>query len=103
MQYLVDFAVEHNAMPTPELVSTAGELFPAGRVAIKAAGRYVLQQIEESTFEVGMLAAPEGPATNTTRGDDLAHSLPAGAPGTDAAWEFAKLWTSDEGQQIVLT
>lgn len=103
MQFLVDLAVTHGAMPTPELVSTSGDLFAAGRVGIKAAGRYILQQIEESTFEVGMIAAPEGPVTNTTRGDDLAHSLPAGAPGQDLAWDFAKLWTSDEGQQIVLT
>jgi ABC-type glycerol-3-phosphate transport system substrate-binding protein len=103
MQFLVDLATVHGAMPTPELVASAGEQFPAGRVALIAAGRYLLQDIEESTFEVGMLAAPEGPVTNTTRGDDLAHSLPSGAPGQDAAWEFAKLWTSDEGQQIVLT
>lgn len=103
MQYLVDMAVDLEVMPTPELVGSAGDLFAAGRVGIKAAGRYILKSIEESTFEVGMIAAPEGPVTNTTRGDDLAHSIPVGAKREDLGWNFAKLWSSDEGQEIVLT
>lgn len=103
MKFLVDMAVEQKVMPTPELVGSSGDLFAAGRVGIKAAGRYILQSIAESDFEVGMIVAPEGPVANTTRGDDLAHSIPVGTKRQDLGWNFAKLWSSDEGQQIVLT
>lgn len=107
IQWLVDLVREDGAMPTPEQVSSAGDLFAAGRVGIKAGGRYVLQQTLESEFVangmIGMVVAPEGPVTNTTRGDDLAHSIPAKTKRPDLGWDFAKLWTSDEGQKEVIT
>ena len=107
IQYLVDMVREHGVMPTPEQVSTGGDLFAAGRVGIKAAGRYVLNQTRESPFvnegNVGMIAAPVGPVNDTTRGDDIAHSIPSLAKNQEAAWNFAALWATDEGQQIVLT
>jgi len=107
MQWLVDLVLEDGAMATPEQVSSSGDLFAAGRVGIKAGGRYVLQQTLESEFVandmIGMVVAPEGPVTNTTRGDDLAHSIPLNTKRPDLGWEFAKLWTSDEGQQQVIT
>lgn len=107
IQFLVDMVLEYGAMATPEQVASAGDLFAAGRSAIKAAGRYVLDSIKDSDFanngKVGMIAAPSGPVANTTRGDDLAHSVPKDAARQDLGWAFAKLWTSDEGQQTVIT
>jgi multiple sugar transport system substrate-binding protein len=107
MNWLVSLVQENQAMPTPEQVASAGDLFAAGRVGIKAGGRFVLDAIKESEFalndKVGMVVTPTGPVAGTTRGDDLAHSIPAGSERADLGWEFAKLWTSDEGQQQVIT
>ena len=62
----------------------------------------MLDSLFKSNFTVGMVIAPEGPKANTTRGDDLAASIIKNAKNRDAAWVFAKMWTSDDGQKIVL-
>jgi multiple sugar transport system substrate-binding protein len=103
IQFLVDMVRKDKVMPTPDQNNSDGEFFAAGRVGIRAAGRFILQSIEESKFEVGMVVAPNGPKTNKTRGDDLAHSIPIKSKRQDLGWNFAKLWTSDDGQKIVLT
>ena len=49
-----------------------------------------------------MVRGPKGPKADTVRGDDLAASILKDAANPDAAWEFAKMWTSDDGQKLVL-
>lgn len=102
IQWLVDFVQKHKSMPSSVETQSGGNLFAAGRVAIQMAGRYILQSIDKSKFKPGMAIAPAGPKANTTRGDDLASSILKEAPNRDRAWEFAKMWSSDDGQKIVL-
>jgi multiple sugar transport system substrate-binding protein len=107
IQWLVDFTQKYKAMPTSADTGSSGtggvtDLFAGGRTAIKLAGRFVVETLIKSTFTVGMVIAPEGPKANTTRGDDLAASIIKNAKNPTAAWEFAKMWTSDDGQKIVL-
>ncbi len=107
IQFLVDFTQKHKAMPTSVETGSSGsggatDLFAGGRTAIKLAGRFVLDSLLKSSFEVGMVIAPTGPKANTTRGDDLAASIPKNAPNRDAAWNYAKMWSSDDGQKIVV-
>lgn len=107
IQFLVDFAQKHKAMPTSAETGTSGsggatDLFAGGRTAIKMAGRFILDTLLKSNFQVGMVIAPDGPKANTTRGDDLAASIIKNAKNPEAAWGYAKMWTSDDGQKIVL-
>jgi ABC-type glycerol-3-phosphate transport system substrate-binding protein len=107
IQFLVDFTQKHKAMPTSAETGTSGtggatDLFAGGRTAIKMAGRFVLDTLLKSNFQVGMVIAPEGPKANTTRGDDLAASIVKNAKNPEAAWGYAKMWTSDDGQMIVM-
>jgi ABC-type glycerol-3-phosphate transport system substrate-binding protein len=107
IQYLVDFTQKSKSMPTSAETGSSGtggvtDLFAGGRTAIKLAGRFVLDTLLKSNFTVGMVIAPEGPKANTTRGDDLAASIIKTGKNRDAAWVFAKMWTSDDGQKIVL-
>jgi len=107
IQWLVDFTQKYKAMPTSAETGSSGtggvtDLFAGGRTALKLAGRFVLDTLFKSNFTVGMVIAPEGPKANTTRGDDLAASIIKDAKNRDAAWQFAKMWTSDDGQKIVL-
>src|SRR6476620_5272515 len=94
-------------MPTSAETGTSGtggatDLFAGGRTAIKMAGRFVLDTLLKSNFEVGMVIAPEGPKSNATRGDDLAASIVKNAKNPEAAWGYAKMWSSDDGQMIVM-
>jgi multiple sugar transport system substrate-binding protein len=107
IQFLVDFTQKHKAMPTSAETGTSGtggatDLFAGGRTAIKMAGRFVLDTLLKSNFEVGMVIAPEGPKANSTRGDDLAASIIKNAKNPEAAWGYAKMWSSDDGQMIVM-
>lgn len=107
LQFLVDFAQKHKAMPTSAETGTSGtggatDLFAGGRTAIKMAGRFVLDTLLKSTFTVGMVIAPEGPKANTTRGDDLAASIIKNAKNPEAAWGYARMWSSDDGQKIIM-
>jgi multiple sugar transport system substrate-binding protein len=107
IQWLVDFTQKHKAMPTSADTGGGGtgaatDLFAGGRTATKLTGRNVLDSLLKSTFTVGMVVAPEGPKSNITRGDDLAASIIKKAKNPEAAWGFAKMWTSDDGQKIVL-
>jgi multiple sugar transport system substrate-binding protein len=107
LQYLVDFTQKHKAMPTSAETGSSGtggvtDLFAGGRTAIKMAGRFVLDSLLKSNFEVGMVIAPAGPKANTTRGDDLAASIIKTAKNPEAAWGYAKMWSSDDGQKIIM-
>jgi ABC-type glycerol-3-phosphate transport system substrate-binding protein len=107
LQFLVDFTQKHKAMPTSAETGTSGtggatDLFAGGRTAIKMAGRFVLDTLLKSNFTVGMVIAPEGPKANTTRGDDLAASIIKNAKNPEAAWGYAKMWSSDDGQKIIM-
>jgi len=107
IQWLVDFTQKYKAMPTSAETGSSGtggvtDLFAGGRTALKLAGRFILPSILKANFTVGMVIAPEGPKSNATRGDDLAASIIKNGKNPDAAWQFAKMWTSDDGQKIVL-
>jgi len=102
IQWLVDNVVTRKISPSPLDVQSGTDLFAAGRVGIMMAGRYELPNLAKSKFEVAMVVSPEGPKANTTRGDDLAASILQEAPNRDNAWNFAKMWSSDDGQKIVL-
>ena len=103
IQWLVDNVVKRKISPSALDTQSGADLFAAGRVAIKMAGRYELPNLAKSKFEVSMVVTPEGAKANTTRGDDLASSILKDAPNRDNAWNFAKMWSSDDGQKIVLT
>jgi multiple sugar transport system substrate-binding protein len=102
IQWLTDNVVTRKISPSTLDTQSGADLFAAGRVAIMMAGRYELPNLAKSKFEVAMVVTPNGPKANTTRGDDLAASILQDAPNRDNAWNFAKLWSSDQGQQIVL-
>jgi multiple sugar transport system substrate-binding protein len=102
IQWLVDCAQKHKIMPTSTDTKAGGDMFVAGRCGLVAAGRYILDTLLNSKFEVGMVVGPNGPKANTVRGDDLAASILKDAANPDAAWNFAKMWTSDDGQKLVL-
>lgn len=102
IQWLVDNVQKHKITPSSVETESGGDLFAAGRIGIKMAGRFVLDSLLKSTFTVGMVIAPEGPKANTTRGDDLAASILKASPNQDNAWNFANMWSSDDGQKIVL-
>ncbi|HLH73579.1 MAG TPA: sugar ABC transporter substrate-binding protein, partial [Chloroflexota bacterium] len=102
IQWLVDNVVSRKISPSPLDIQSGTDLFAAGRVGIMMAGRYELPNLAKSKFEVAMVVSPDGPKANTTRGDDLAASILQEAPNRDNAWNFAKMWTSDDGQKIVL-
>jgi len=103
IRWLVDNVVKYKITPTTQDTQSGTDLFAAGRVGIMMAGRYELPNLAKSAkFKVGMVVSPNGPKANTTRGDDLASSILQDAPNRDNAWNFAKMWSSDDGQKIVL-
>ncbi|MGH2457353.1 MAG: ABC transporter substrate-binding protein [Chloroflexota bacterium] len=103
IQWLTDNVVTRKISPSNLDTQSGSDLFAAGRIGIMMAGRYELPNLAKSKFEVSMVVSPDGPKANTTRGDDLASSILKDAPNQVNAWNFAKLWTSDDGQKIVLT
>ncbi|HEX5414391.1 MAG TPA: sugar ABC transporter substrate-binding protein [Chloroflexota bacterium] len=103
IRWLVDNVVKYKISPTTQDTQSGTDLFAGGRVAIMMAGRYELPNLAKlAKFKVGMVVSPNGPKANTTRGDDLASSILQDAPNRDNAWNFAKMWSSDDGQKIVL-
>ena len=102
IQWLVDNAQKRKIQPTSTDTKAGGDMFVAGRAAIAPAGRFILDSLLKVKFEPGMVVAPDGPKANIVRGDDLAASILKDAANPDAAWNFAKMWTSDEGQKLVL-
>src|SRR5205814_7792478 len=101
-QWLVDNAQKHKIMPTSTDTKAGGDMFVAGRCAVTAAGRFILDTLLNIKYEVGMVRGPKGPKADTVRGDDLAASILKDAANPDAAGESAKMWTSDDGQKLVL-
>lgn len=102
IQWLVDCAQKHKIMPTSTDTKSGGDMFVAGRCALTAAGRFILDTLLQIKFEPGMVVGVNGPKANVTRGDDLAASILDKAANKDNAWNYAKMWTSDDGQKIVL-
>jgi multiple sugar transport system substrate-binding protein len=102
IQWLVDCAQKHKIMPTSTDTKAGGDMFVAGRCAITAAGRFILDSLLQIKYEPGMVVGPNGPKANVTRGDDLAASILNKAANQDNAWNFAKMWSSDDGQKLVL-
>jgi arabinooligosaccharide transport system substrate-binding protein len=102
IQWLVDGVQKYKYTPSSVDTKAGGDMFVAGRCGLVAAGRFILDTILNIKFEPGMVVGPNGPKANTVRGDDLAASILKDAPNQDAAWAFAKMWTSDDGQKLVL-
>src|SRR5262245_9411794 len=102
IQWLVDGVQKYKYTPSSVDTKAGGDMFVAGRCGLVAAGRFILDTILNIKFEPGMVVGPNGPKANTVRGDDLAASILKEAPNQDAAWAFAKMWTSDDGQKLVL-
>jgi multiple sugar transport system substrate-binding protein len=105
VQFLTDMVLRHQVSPGPKEPDNP-DFRTNFRVSMEQAGRYllpgILSALQSSTIDPGMVVAPKGPKKDTTRGDDLAASIVKGTKVLDAAWDFAKLWASDEGQLIVL-
>jgi multiple sugar transport system substrate-binding protein len=102
IQWLVDGVQKHKITPSSIDTKAGGDMFVAGRAGIVAAGRFILDTLLNSKFEPGMVVGPDGPKANVTRGDDLAASILKSAANQDGAWNFARMWTSDDGQKLVL-
>jgi multiple sugar transport system substrate-binding protein len=105
MQWVTDLVVRHQV--TPPVTDPASSNFRTNYlVSMEQAGRFllpgILPALETGTIEAGMVVAPKGPKADTTRGDDLAASILKSTKVLEAAWAFAKLWSSEEGQLIVL-
>jgi multiple sugar transport system substrate-binding protein len=105
VQFLTDMVLRHQVSPGPNEPDNP-DFRTNFRVAMEQAGRYllpgILPALQAGTIDPGMVVAPKGPKKDTTRGDDLAASLLKGTKVLEAAWAFAKLWASEEGQLIVL-
>jgi ABC-type glycerol-3-phosphate transport system substrate-binding protein len=105
VQFLTDMVLRHQVSPGPN-EPDAPNFRTNFRVSMEQAGRFllpgILPALESGTIDPGMVVAPKGPKADTTRGDDLAASLINGTKVLEAAWAFAKLWASEEGQLIVL-
>jgi multiple sugar transport system substrate-binding protein len=103
IQFLVDLVLRHQVAPTPEEQQAAGaDLWLSGRQAMILGGRFSVPALLTVPWPPGMALATSGPRRNATRGDDLGSSIPKGARQPDAAWEYAKLWSSPIGQATVM-
>lgn len=103
IQFLVDLVLRHGVAPTPEEQRAAGaDIWVSGRQGMILGGRFSVPTLLTVTWQPGMALATTGPKRNATRGDDLGSSIPKGAKQPDAAWEYAKVWSSPVGQAIVM-
>ncbi|MGH2352780.1 MAG: ABC transporter substrate-binding protein [Chloroflexota bacterium] len=105
IEFITDMVLKHQV--SPKVNEEGSPNFRTNfRVAMEQAGRYLLPGIvpalQSNTIDPGMVLAPKGPKAATTRGDDLAASILKSTKVPEAAWAFAKLWSSEEGQLIVL-
>jgi multiple sugar transport system substrate-binding protein len=105
IQWVTDLILKHQVTPRPD-DPDAPDFRTKHTVAMEQAGRFLLPSIVPSlqagVLDPGMIVAPRGPKKDTTRGDDLAASILKSTKVLDAAWAYAKLWSSEEGQLIVL-
>lgn len=81
-----------------------GGAFESGKLGMVASGSFYLSQLQATPpdFEVGVTALPgknAGEASSFAGGDVLA--IPAGAPNSDAAWDFIAWATGDEAQTML--
>ena len=105
MEWVTDLVLKHQV--TPSVANPDGADFRKNAmVAMEQAGRYLLPTalpaIQSGAIDPGMVVAPKGPKAATTRGDDLAASILKSSKVLEAAWAYAKLWSSEDGQLIVL-
>lgn len=105
VQFVTDLVLKHQVTPPVDNPEQA-DFRKTFKVAMEQAGRYLLPDIvpalQSGTLDAGMVVAPKGPKKDTTRGDDLAASILKSTKVLEAAWAFAKLWSDEEGQLIVL-
>ncbi|MBI3974417.1 MAG: sugar ABC transporter substrate-binding protein [Chloroflexi bacterium] len=105
VQFITDLVLKHQVTPTVENPDKA-DFRTSLKVAMEQAGRYILPSIvpalQSGSLDAGMVVAPKGPKKDSTRGDDLAASILKSSKVQEAAWAYAKLWSSEEGQLIVL-
>jgi multiple sugar transport system substrate-binding protein len=105
LQFLTDLVLKHQVSPGPT-EPDAPNYRTNFRVSMEQAGRYLLPEalpgMQSGAIDPGMVVAPKGPKKDTTRGDDLAASILKSTKVLEAAWDFAKLWSAEEGQLIVL-
>lgn len=105
VQYITDLVLKHQ-VATPVTSPDSPTFRTNAMVAMEQAGRYLLpsatQAIESGAVDPGMVVAPKGAKAATTRGDDLAASLMKGSKVLEAAWAWAKYWSSEDSQLVVL-
>lgn len=105
VQFLADLVRKHQVAPA--IGEEGNPNYRTNfRVAMEQSGRFImaslLPALQSASLDPGMVLAPKGPKTNTTRGDDLAASVLKATKALEAAWAYGKLWSSKEGQLIVL-
>ena len=105
LQFLTDLVLKHQVSPGPT-EPDAPNFRTNFRVSMEQAGRFLLPEalpgMQSGAIDPGMVVAPKGPKKDTTRGDDLAASILKSTKVLEPAWAFAKLWSAEEGQLIVL-
>jgi ABC-type glycerol-3-phosphate transport system substrate-binding protein len=105
VQFVTDLVLQRQ-VATPVISPDAPDFRKNALVAMEQGGRYLLPEatpaMQSGAIDPGMVVAPKGPKAATTRGDDLAASVLKSTKVLEAAWAYAKLWSSEEGQLIVL-
>ena len=105
IEFITDLVLKHQ-VATPVTDPDSPNFRRNFMASMEQAGRFLLPDIlpalQTNTLDPGMVVAPKGPKKDTTRGDDLAASILKSTKVLEAAWAFAKLWASEEGQLIVL-
>jgi multiple sugar transport system substrate-binding protein len=104
MEWLADLVLKHKVAPVygltpkPEIANNLVSNAAGGRNEVPG----LTALVQQGSLDLTMVPAPRGPKGNKVRGDDLAASIMKTSRVIDPAWEFARLWASDEGQEIVL-
>lgn len=102
-RFFADMVHQYNVAPTPAEAPWWGELFPAGRLGMTLIGPWHLSGFTQGNmpFDVGVSNIPIGPGGRVAGGPstDLYVILNQGE-STDAAWEWVKFLTSEEGLRI---
>lgn len=102
-RFFADMVHEYNVAPTPSEAPWWGELFPAGRLGMTLIGPWHLSGFIGGTmpFDVGVANIPIGPGGRVAGGPstDL-YVILAQGKDAEAAWEWVKFLTSEEGLRI---
>lgn len=83
--------------------STWTTQFIAGQIGILPAGSFLVSQLADAPFDWGIagLMAPDGSATSTFVGGDMA-GITRSSDNVDAAWDFLEYTLGDEAQVDVI-